>query len=79
MRQPAIENQYLSMWVIYDHPKDFPDHFVARQWMIPDHPTSQIRLSPTLEPLHHYFGVTLGMVWMPRQPEDDIVIVGTYF
>lgn len=22
------------MWVIYDHPKDFPDKFVAREWNI---------------------------------------------
>lgn len=24
----------LDMWVIYDHPKDNPNHFVVRKWTI---------------------------------------------
>lgn len=23
----------LSLWVVYDHPRDFPDHYVARRWV----------------------------------------------
>lgn len=26
--------QALDMWVIYDHPSDFPDTFVARRWEV---------------------------------------------
>lgn len=22
----------LEMWVVYDHPKDHPNHFIARRW-----------------------------------------------
>lgn len=24
----------LTMWVVYDHPRDYPDAFVARRWEI---------------------------------------------
>lgn len=24
----------LTMWVIYDHPADHPDHFVVRSWNV---------------------------------------------
>jgi hypothetical protein len=24
----------LEMWVVYDHPKDFPSFFVARKWTV---------------------------------------------
>jgi hypothetical protein len=27
MLQPSV-----ALWVIYDHPTDFPDHFVVRKW-----------------------------------------------
>lgn len=26
-------NDPLSMWVIYDHPTDYPDSFIARRWV----------------------------------------------
>jgi hypothetical protein len=24
----------LEVWVVYDHPRDYPDHFVARRWEV---------------------------------------------
>jgi hypothetical protein len=24
----------LTMWTVYSHPKDYPDHFIARKWLI---------------------------------------------
>jgi hypothetical protein len=24
----------LNIWTIYDHPKDYPEHFVVRRWKI---------------------------------------------
>ena len=24
----------LAMWTVYDHPKDYPDHFIARKWLV---------------------------------------------
>lgn len=29
----AREDQ-LAMWVIYDHPRDFPRHWVVREWRV---------------------------------------------
>jgi hypothetical protein len=28
------EPDHLSMWTIYDHPDDYPDHFIAREWWV---------------------------------------------
>lgn len=33
---PVPKVPVLSMWVIYDHPKDEPDHFIARRWLMRD-------------------------------------------
>lgn len=64
----------LSIWTVYDHPKDFPDCFVARRF---NGKTSQptddiitgsldiIRQSMELCALHR----------MPREPVDDPKIV----
>lgn len=35
----------MEMWVLYDHPKDFPKHFVARKWSVMGgelQPTNQV-------------------------------------
>ena len=34
----------LSMWVVYDHPSDFPDRYVARLWE-GEKPTSNVMVS----------------------------------
>jgi hypothetical protein len=28
------DEQILSMWVVYDHPRDCPDGWLARKWVI---------------------------------------------
>jgi len=30
----------LSMWTIYDHPTDYPDNFIAREWIIGREPAA---------------------------------------
>lgn len=31
-RIAAASRRYPPMWVIYDHPRDYPDNFVVRCW-----------------------------------------------
>jgi hypothetical protein len=66
----------LSMWTIYDHPTDYPDHFVARRFEL-DKPTSQILLCETLEPIRDALAGA-GLICFMRDPSDDPKIVETW-
>jgi hypothetical protein len=67
----------LAIWVVYDHPRDYPDSFVARQWTL-DKPTGIVIESVSLPVLREHFALR-GLVCMDRAPEDDPVIVETWF
>lgn len=32
MRHSAVVSESVLLYVIYDHPKDFPNHWVVRRW-----------------------------------------------
>lgn len=69
----------LSLWTIYDHPKDQPDHFVARRFEARHgHPepiaTQDIIRGRELEPLREYFRKA-GLVCLARYKGDDAKIV----
>jgi hypothetical protein len=66
----------LVMWVIYDHPRDRPDKFVARKWEIDG---GDIRATATIieaDTLHEVRAkLRGGLVRLARQPNDDPKIV----
>jgi hypothetical protein len=68
----------LSIWIIYDHPSDFPDSFVARRWEIRDEgvPTAEVLRADHLWTLQRYLA-SRGLVPLSHSilPEDDPVIV----
>ena len=77
--QPASD-QVLPMWVVYDHPLDFPNSFVARLWTNdPDthayRPTGEIIISPPW--LREQFREQ-GLVPIARDVVDDPKIVETW-
>ena len=67
----------LNLWVIYDHPRDFPDHYVARLHVngIPTESTIQ---ASELEQLREVFLVDMRLTCIRRDPSDDPVIVETW-
>lgn len=67
------EPQGLPMWVIYDHPTDFPDHFVARRWdgLTPTDDTIKSDQLGTIR----FAMRTLGLVCLARQEGDDAKII----
>jgi hypothetical protein len=72
----APPEKTLAMWIVYDHPTDHPDHFVARKWLINSegqHPTREIIDSITLEGLRAQ--LPPGLVCLPRDPTDPPKIV----
>lgn len=71
----------LAVWAIYDHPRDFPDHFVARRWVIREgaaHPiaTNDQRAALTLDAVRGL--LPPGLIRLDRGPVDDVTIVETW-
>lgn len=70
----------LAVWVVYDHPKDFPGFFVARKQVaharqveITDDSFMHESLAVIQHTLEH-----MGLVRIPRDPDDDPVIVESW-
>lgn len=71
----------MTFYTIYDHPKDYPRHFVVREWTLPlgvdQKPVAgNPMLFATLEAARHW--VPRGMASMPRSLGDDPKIIETW-
>ena len=66
----------LPMWVVYDHPKDYPDSYVARLWEAhADGPKmTESLVIGTLESIRETL-TEMHLIPMPRSPADDLKIV----
>ncbi len=69
----------LIMWVIYDHPIDYPDCFIAREFIVTNISvaTNHIITSPDLEKLRTNF-IEEGYTCIPRSSMDELQIVETW-
>jgi hypothetical protein len=70
-----IENT-ISQYAIYDHPRDYPDHFVVREWRAIDGqpvPSEDCWLAQTLEDARAL--IPSGFYCIGRWAGDDPVIV----
>lgn len=68
----VAERERLPMWVLYDHPNDAPDHFVARLWHslpLPE-PTAIAVRDPDVEVIRAAFQ-ELGFHKLDRSPDDE--------
>jgi hypothetical protein len=71
----------LPAYVIYDHPRDYPNHFVVRPHLLDDrrgkgHASPNGFLFDTLKQARDF--IPKGMVRVQRHPTDDSVIVESY-
>lgn len=61
----------LPMWVVYDHPTDYPDRLVARYWD-GTRPTATILTDHDLVSLRHKIRAEgPDLIRFMRAPEDD--------
>ena len=69
----------LAMWTVYDHPADYPDHYVARKWLCGKEleATDEILLDADLDALRKR--IPPFLYCMPRQEGDDPKIVEVWF
>lgn len=70
----------LHIWTLYDHPLDYPDSCVAREWAIERggaRPTGLVLKADTLTPLRAEMDKR-GLVCLGKDPNDDIAIVESW-
>jgi len=65
-------NKKIDVWVIYKHPIDFPDKFVARKWVL-DKPTNEVVIGNNLEEVR--LGLPKGLTkFQPDETDDKHII-----
>lgn len=75
----GLKQSTISLWVIYDHPKDHPDAFVVRRWHIDQGITMPDKDCLLAESLPEARGlIPYGRFRLPRQEKDDPVIVESW-
>jgi uncharacterized C2H2 Zn-finger protein len=84
----AAMNAPLSMWTIYDHPRDYPAYFVARRWEIgppPLLPSETPFTCPRCGAVSHnpndarerYCGRCHAFVGNDPRPRSDVLVAST--
>jgi hypothetical protein len=66
----------LAIWVVYDHPKDYPNNYVAREWR-GEAATGNYMVCPDLELLRGEL-INMGLVKLMPMDGDDPVILETW-
>jgi hypothetical protein len=76
-----IDPNWLPHWVVTDKPADCPDSYVARLWFaLPEpRPTGVVLISKSLDELRERIVGEGFCNQINRAPEDDPVIVETWF
>jgi hypothetical protein len=80
----AVKRGVLSMWTIYNRPKDYPDGFIARRFEVgrgepPAWPVqvTDHTLTGELEAIRATF-LAIGMTCLNREPGDEPPVVETW-
>lgn len=67
----------VPMLVVFEHPKDYPDQYVARVFDL-DEPKHIIMLKNTLVEMQREIQENTNMIFTGRNKEDDPCIVGVW-
>lgn len=75
-------NEPLRMWTLYAHPLDYPQGYVAREWVVLDgreQASHTAFYSETLDEMSAFFDEHYPhLIFMLRSPDDEPQIVGTW-
>jgi hypothetical protein len=71
----------LALWTIYDHPRDYPNHFVARKFVVGASGsmvvTSEVIVADEANALRQIM-LKRGLTCLSRDPRDDPKILETW-
>jgi len=73
------QRSILEMWCIYDHPADYPNHYVLRRWLVGGGklvPDEKCQLARTIGEARKL--VPTGLYCLGRLPGDDRCIAETW-
>lgn len=77
---PSAEDNTLSMWVIYENPKDLNARYALRRWCIGQGTVSPAledpKIADTLDQIHAQ--LPPGRVRLPNNDSDDPCILETW-
>lgn len=62
---------------VYHNTTDYPGTYVARVWDV-NIPTNVVMINQDLNKLQQDIRKHTAMVWLPRRPQDDTVLIGTW-
>ena len=71
-KEKASVKENVTLWTVYKHPRDYPDKFVARKFIM-DKPTSEILICESLEEVRML--LPPGLTRIERDEDDKPVIV----
>lgn len=68
--------EHFPMIIVYDHPRDYPDHYVGRLWLsLPDpKPVNFVVRSRNIEDLREVMESAGLMKLMPQAGDDPIIL-----
>lgn len=76
-----MSERTLTMWTVFDHPTDYPDHFVARLFEVDaDGPraTASIIMATEVDALREVLEFEMGLVRILRSEGDEPRIMETW-
>jgi hypothetical protein len=72
----------LSMWTVYDHPTDWPNAYIARQYRILDSgayvATENVIIAQDLDIIRRAMIEEFGLTCLTRNEGDDVKIIETW-
>lgn len=74
------DDSLLSMWTVYDHPRDYPEGYIARRWDIGKNtslPTADVIRAKNLRTIRDKM-TNMGLVKLMRSDGDDPTIVESW-
>lgn len=80
------DSKFLRLYVVYDHPRDYPDHYVVRCWVLIQLPRfgavsvrhpQYLFLSTDLQPIRSMLFHS-GLKCLTRSEGDESVIVESW-
>jgi hypothetical protein len=83
MEKDMHPKKRVEIYVIYDHPSDYPDHYVVRRHLVEEGGKMSVdpklhMQSKVLEVLQHSLVFEMGLTRLDREPGDDPVIIESY-
>lgn len=74
------QSEPLVMWTVYDRPRDYPNGYIARRYLVTAKgafPTDEVETSPLLAELRRRFA-RRGLSCLTRDPADHPTVVETW-